>query len=362
MDMFCRAELGERRITRRTPARPNHHQPCDHDRPEIHRAPRTFLYAGSRPSHSSTGSTSASTASWPASTPRLNSSSAGPTSPAGSPSSASTPAKPKPWMDPNGRVIRQRPAASATKKFSRPTYAIDSAIAGSTHQTVGRPDPQGRQREAQRVAERERCDHRDERAQPAADHHEPEQEHQVVGADQDVFDPELEVRRHRPPCPSPAAPSSGTVADRRARVQHPLGEDVLEASSRRHELRDVAMPCRHIPAVEQRPPQHQLARRRGARGAPPPPPRPPPSAPRASDPGHAWPSPVTSMPATTAASAAPPPASSSSPSSPSPSASSPAPARAAPRARTSPRPRSRARRPCTPRATARPGAPAPAAG
>jgi len=67
------------------------------------------------------GRASERTASWPISTPRLKETSAIGTCARGSAISRSAPAKPKPWMRPKGKVIRQRLLASVTKRFSIPT-------------------------------------------------------------------------------------------------------------------------------------------------------------------------------------------------------------------------------------------------
>ena len=62
----------------------------------------------------------------------LKAASAGTTPPCGTPISVSAEAKPKPWMKPKRKVLRQRLSTSREKKFSTATKMIEAAISAST--------------------------------------------------------------------------------------------------------------------------------------------------------------------------------------------------------------------------------------
>jgi hypothetical protein len=91
--------------------------------------------------HRSTGQTSATAASWPISTPRLNMKRLVASASRGSAISRSTFANPKPCTSPKTNVSLHRPRGASETRFSTPTYAMLRAITASTMRAGGLTRP-----------------------------------------------------------------------------------------------------------------------------------------------------------------------------------------------------------------------------
>ena len=106
---------------------------------------------GARRAASTRGRATASTASWPSSTPRLNDTSATGTRARGSAMARSAPAKPNPCTRPNGNVMRQRSITmnpNSCEKANEPTTVLGagrspfgSKVAGSAVSRLSPPLP-----------------------------------------------------------------------------------------------------------------------------------------------------------------------------------------------------------------------------
>ena len=101
--------------------------------------------------------------SWPTSSPRLNWNSAHAKSARGRSSSASTPAKPKPWTRPKKNVTTTRRTGKIGSTLSSAARTIVAAIAGSMNAGVSETSFERRQAERDRVRDRERRDDADHR-------------------------------------------------------------------------------------------------------------------------------------------------------------------------------------------------------
>ena len=108
---------------------------------------------GARRAASVSGSAIESTASWPSSTPRLNETSAIGTCARGSAISRSAPAKPKPWMRPKGKVIRQRLLRVVDEEVLDADVGDRQRDGGLDEPGAGGEDRERRERQRERVGD-----------------------------------------------------------------------------------------------------------------------------------------------------------------------------------------------------------------